>query len=65
MWNHSGMRILFPYLLIYYLLIQQFCVHCVYSKNPKREIAAYSLIQNLFIDLLGKSISRSKMQLIL
>ena len=61
MWNHSGMRILFHLPLIY-LLIQQFCV-CVYS-NPKREIAAYSLIQ-FIIDLLGKSISRSKMQLIL
>ena len=61
MWNHSGMRILFH--LLIYLLIQQFCV-CLFQS--KKEIAAYSLIQFQFIiDLLGKSISRSKMQLIL
>ena len=60
MWNHSGMRILFHLPLIY-LLIQQFCV-CLFQS--KKEIAAYSLIQ-FIIDLLGKSISRSKMQLIL
>ena len=59
MWNHSGMRILFH--LLIYLLIQQFCV-CLFQS--KIEIAAYSLIQ-FIIDLLGKSISRSKMQLIL
>ena len=60
MWNHSGMRILFHLPLIH-LLIQQFCV-CLFQS--KKEIAAYSLIQ-FIIDLLGKSISRSKMQLIL
>ena len=47
-----------------FILIQQFCV-CLFQ-SKKEILAAYSLIQFQFIiDLLGKSISRSKMQLIL